>query len=426
MKLALCPLDRSSTLVLASCLIWLAPDQGQPAGLPSGYSHLQPPPAGQGTQRPPGYGAPAYPAPTAPRSVAPPAPRTSAPAPAAAPKKSTSTISPKDREQDQRISRLESNVAGLRSSGGTSSGGGGASTLRPSTTHIVKPGDSLWAIATQYKVSPGEIMALNRLKSEKVTIGQSILIPGRVGSSSSTTKVSYKPYHHEVRSGDSASTIAKKYGISRQALMDANPRVDFGGGLIPGSRVVIPGKTTRVETPGSTGGSAPSSGSYTVKPGDSLKAIAIAHGTSTANLAALNGIKDANKLIVGQRLVLPGGKVAASTRKPSKPDSNSDDTTPLPGVRMPEDPPAPSLAPKVPAYPDSTAAKPESKPNVATDSHRGILAYRVDSTDSIETIATQFSTTPQRIREMNHLQPTTQLKDGDEIMVPALGAVSAN
>ena len=419
MKLALCSLDRSSALVLASSLIWLAPASGQPAGLPSGYSHLQPPPAGQGTQRPSGYGAPAYPTAQAPRTAAP-------TAPAAAPKKSTSSISPKDREQDQRISRLESNVAGLRAGGG-SSGGGGSSTLRPSTTHIVKPGDSLWAIATQYKVSPGEIMALNRLKSEKVTIGQSILIPGRAGSSSSTTKVSYKPYHHQVRSGDSASSIAKKYGISRQALMDANPRVDFGGGLIPGSRVVIPGKTTRVETPVSTGGSAPSSGSYTVKPGDSLKAIAIAHGTTTANLAALNGIKDANKLIVGQRLVLPGGKVAASSpRKPSKPASNSDDTTPLPGVRMPEDPPAPSLAPKVPAYPDSTAAKPESKPNVATDSHRGILAYRVDSTDSIESIATQFSTTPQRIREMNHLQPTTQLKDGDEIMVPALGAVSAN
>jgi LysM repeat protein len=418
MKLALCSLDRSSALVLASSLIWLAPASAQPAGLPSGYSHLQPPPAGQGTQRPAGYGAPAYPTAQA--------PRTAAPAPASTPKKSTSTISPKDREQDQRISRLESNVAGLRSGGGSSSGGV-SSTLRPSTTHIVKPGDSLWAIATQYKVSPGEIMALNRLKSEKVTIGQSILIPGRAGSSSSTTKVSYKPYHHEVRSGDSASSIAKKYGISRQALMDANPRVDFGGGLIPGSRVIIPGKTTRIETPVSTGGSSSSSGSYTVKPGDSLKAIAIAHGTTTANLAALNGIKDANKLIVGQRLVLPGGKVAASsTRKPSKPASNSDDTTPLPGVRMPEDPPSPSIAPKVPAYPDSTAAKPESKPNVATDSHRGILAYRVDSTDSIESIATQFSTTPQRIREMNHLQPTTQLKDGDEIMVPALGAVSAN
>lgn len=419
MKLALCSLDRSSALVLASSLIWLAQASGQPAGLPSGYSHLQPPPPGQGTQRAPAYGAAA---PTYPASQTQ-APRTTAPT---APKKFTSTISPKDREQDQRISRLESNVAGLRAGGG-SSGGGGSSSLRPSTTHIVKPGDSLWAIASQYKVSPGEIMALNRLKSDKVTIGQSILIPGRAGSGSSTTKVSYKPYHHEVRSGDSASTIAKKYGISRQALMDANPRVDFGGGLIPGSRVVIPGKTTRIETPVSTGGSSSSSGSYTVKPGDSLKAIAIAHGTTTANLAALNGIKDANKLIVGQRLVLPGGKVAASSpRKPAKPDSNSDDTTPLPGVRMPEDPPAPSLAPKVPAYPDSTAAKPESKPNVATDSHRGILAYRVDSTDSIESIATQFSTTPQRIREMNHLQPTTQLRDGDEIMVPALGAVSAN
>jgi spore germination protein YaaH len=53
-----------------------------------------------------------------------------------------------------------------------------------------------------------------------------------------------------------------------------------------------------------------------------------------------------------------------------------------------------------------------------------VLAYRVDNTDNLESIASQFSTTPARIREMNHLQSTTKLNAGDEIMVPALGAVS--
>jgi LysM repeat protein len=48
----------------------------------------------------------------------------------------------------------------------------------------------------------------------------------------------------------------------------------------------------------------------------------------------------------------------------------------------------------------------------------------VDATDTIDSIASQFGTTPARIREINHLQPTTKLSIGDEIVVPALGAVA--
>lgn len=80
----------------------------------------------------------------------------------------------------------------------------------------------------------------------------------------------------------------------------------------------------------------------------------------------------------------------------------------------------------------STPASPPSYPQVSpapkapdmTDSHRGILAYRVDRADTIESIATQFTTTPDHIREMNRLAPGSMLKPGDEIMVPAMGAVS--
>ncbi len=41
-------------------------------------------------------------------------------------------------------------------------------------------------------------------------------------------------------------------------------------------------------------------------------------------------------------------------------------------------------------------------------------------------IAQQFSTTPEHIREMNRLNASTPLKSGDEIMVPAMGAVSVS
>ena len=274
-------------------------------------------------------------------------------------------------------------------------------------------------------------MELNRMKSDVVMLGHTLLIPAPGGATStqnSTTQVTYKPYYHDVRPGDTSTTISKKYDVSRQALMTANPRVDFGGGLIPGSRIVIPGKSTASTPPKSPSPTKTAAGgTYTVRSGDSLKAIAIKHGTTTANLAALNGIKNPDKLLVGQHIVLPGGKAPSNTRQiastapksPSvpkyTPSPASSDTVPLPGM---------GLAPAVPPTPPSTPAP--TPPPAASDIHRGVLAYRVDATDSIESIANQFSTTPQRIREMNHLPATTKLASGDEIMVPAMGAVAVS
>nr|WP_324604765.1 peptidoglycan-binding protein [Streptomyces sp. NRRL F-5135] len=65
---------------------------------------------------------------------------------------------------------------------------------------------------------------------------------------------------------------------------------------------IVPGKPT-----GSTGteGGASSSGTYTVKKGDTLSTIASRYKTTVAKLVALNGLKDPNKLAVGQKLKVP-------------------------------------------------------------------------------------------------------------------------
>lgn len=44
---------------------------------------------------------------------------------------------------------------------------------------------------------------------------------------------------------------------------------------------------------------------YVVKSGDSLSKIAVAHGVNQRELAELNKVQDANKIIVGQKLILP-------------------------------------------------------------------------------------------------------------------------
>ena len=51
--------------------------------------------------------------------------------------------------------------------------------------------------------------------------------------------------------------------------------------------------------------------SYVVQAGDSLSAIAAAHGTTMQTLIELNGIADPNRIVVGQELVLPGGAAPA-------------------------------------------------------------------------------------------------------------------
>ncbi|MFM7603842.1 MAG: LysM peptidoglycan-binding domain-containing protein [Prosthecobacter sp.] len=358
-----------------------------------------------------------------------------------------------DQVQDSRIRKLEKDVSSIKgSSVRTTNDERSSGSSRAQTTYIVKPGDSLWGIANRHRVSPGEIIQLNRMKGDTVLIGQQLQIPDPLGSSS-TLKTTYQALHHDVRPGDTSSAILKKYGITRTSLMEANPRTDFGAALVPGSRLVIPRKNHHVDT-APMPSTSNKSGSYTVRSGDSLKAIAIRHGTTTANLAALNGIQDANKLMVGQRLILPEGQASPvaetspepmPTAKPmpmpmAKPmpmlmATASKETASMPDNGLSDDS-SPSVPPPSPAI--ALQTKPTASPVISTDvpaisndlpapppeSHRGMLAYRVDATDTIDSIASQFGTTPARIREINHLQPTTKLSVGDEIVVPALGAVA--
>ncbi|WP_432008745.1 peptidoglycan-binding protein [Streptomyces bacillaris] len=59
-----------------------------------------------------------------------------------------------------------------------------------------------------------------------------------------------------------------------------------------------------------------SSGTYTVKRGDTLTSIAAAHNTSSPELAKLNRLVDPNKLAIGQKLKVPAKTQPAPATKP--------------------------------------------------------------------------------------------------------------
>jgi LysM repeat protein len=94
---------------------------------------------------------------------------------------------------------------------------------------------------------------------------------------------------YTVRSGDTLSSIASKFGTSYQALASLNG--------ISNPNLIFVGQTLRVNGSASTG-----SVYYTVRVGDNLSAIASRYGVSYQSIAALNGLSNANLIFPGQTL----------------------------------------------------------------------------------------------------------------------------
>ncbi len=64
-------------------------------------------------------------------------------------------------------------------------------------------------------------------------------------------------------------------------------------------------------------------GTYTVKGGDTLSQIALAHSTTIQELARLNNIADVNKIYAGQVLILPGHTEPVSSEDPPADDEDA-------------------------------------------------------------------------------------------------------
>ncbi|MCY8849581.1 LysM peptidoglycan-binding domain-containing protein [Bacillus inaquosorum] len=99
-----------------------------------------------------------------------------------------------------------------------------SSSSSSSSTYKVKSGDSLWKISNKYGMTVSELKKLNGLKSDLLRIGQVLKLKGSTSSSSSSSsKVSSSSTStYKVKSGDSLSKIASKYGTTVSKLKSLN------------------------------------------------------------------------------------------------------------------------------------------------------------------------------------------------------------
>ena len=90
-----------------------------------------------------------------------------------------------------------------------------------STTHTVVKGDTLGGIARKYGVTSSAIKQANGMTSDTVVLGKQLTIPG---SSGPVAKAAPAPAgkSHTVVKGDTLAKISRKYGVSVDALKQAN------------------------------------------------------------------------------------------------------------------------------------------------------------------------------------------------------------
>lgn len=118
-----------------------------------------------------------------------------------------------------------------------------------------------------------------------------------------------------VAAGDTLYSISRRYNVPVMKLMEINDLSDSR--LTIGQRLIVPGqgsgKTVRPAKPRNrTGRSirATSSGTYTVRSGDSFHSIAQRLGVKSSELADINGITDPGSIRAGEVLILPSGRVS--------------------------------------------------------------------------------------------------------------------
>ncbi|MCP4567693.1 MAG: LysM peptidoglycan-binding domain-containing protein [FCB group bacterium] len=120
---------------------------------------------------------------------------------------------------------------------------------------------------------------------------------------------------HKIRTGESVSSIASKYGVSQYAIFEAN-NISRRSRIYAGKSLIVP-----VPLDGKSYSSAPkvriSAGdnTYKVQKGDNLWDISRSFGTSPNTLKRLNYLGNSSRIYVGQVLKLPGSGKTADTQK---------------------------------------------------------------------------------------------------------------
>ena len=146
-------------------------------------------------------------------------------------------------------------------------------------TYIVKAGDSLYRIAINYNTTVDNLMDINNLSSNLLSIGQKLLVP-------KTTNQTPDNFNYVVKLGDTLYSIANKYNTTVDEIKKLNNLT---------SNLLNVGQTLKIPSSSEV--------TYVVKSGDNLYSIANKYNTTVDEIKRKNNLTS-NLLSIGQILVI--------------------------------------------------------------------------------------------------------------------------
>lgn len=185
----------------------------------------------------------------------------------------------------------------------------GEGAVSDTVIYTVKAGDTLGGIASKYGVSLVKLKRVNRLKNNSISPGDRLEIPDAESPKAPpapATESSPRAAVHVVRAGDTLSKIADRYGTTAGKLRSANglrsSRISVGQSL------VIPATASRVDraaaAPAPKAAAPARAKTHRVRSGETLTSIAAANGVTVRALMRANNLRS-SRLRVGQRLTIP-------------------------------------------------------------------------------------------------------------------------
>jgi LysM repeat protein len=118
-----------------------------------------------------------------------------------------------------------------------------------------------------------------------------------------------EPLYHTVSWGETLSSIARLYGVTVQAIVDAN-QLKSPNTIYVGQKLLIPVPAEQYVV-------------HIVAQGESLLSIAAKYGVTVWDIAKRNGLWNINLIYVGQRLLIPGGGTGPTpTPQPTPPQTS--------------------------------------------------------------------------------------------------------
>lgn len=201
--------------------------------------------------------------------------------------------------------------------------------------YTIARGDTVSAIAGRFGLSTAEVLKLNNLQPNTIIYpGQKIKLSGSAAAPAAPAPAAAPGATYTVKAGDTLGAIAARHNVglaevfawnnlTMRSIIYPGQKIKVGAGQAAPAPAAAPvsGGLASTSAPAAPAPAAPApapaSGSYTVKAGDTLSAIASRHGVKLSELLSANRLSMTSVIYPGNKLAIPGGSGQPAAPQPA-------------------------------------------------------------------------------------------------------------